>query len=425
MALAGGVTVRVPQRGGYFYTAGSILSPDGHCRPFDAKAQGTIVGSGVGLVVLKRLADALDDGDNIRAVILGVGINNDGSDKVGYTAPSTRGQAAAIRAAHARRGHHAESIGYVEAHGTGTILGDPIELSALTEVFRQHTDRRGFCGIGSVKSNFGHLSCAAGVAGLIKTVLALEHGAIPPTVHYTAPNPAIDLASSPFYVTTRAAAVGAQRVAAPRRRQLVRRRRHQRARRPRGSAAAARRRRASAPAPGPDPLGAERGGARRGDDATRRPPRAHPGDRSRRRGVHAARRAASLQYRRAMVVGSDDRARRVAAPARPGALPAPTAALERPVVFMFPGQGSQYPGMAAGLYKSEAGRAPRDRSLRARRSSRQLGADLRTLLFPPARRRRHGGRRVCATRSGRSRRCSRSATRSRSSGDPGASSPRR
>ena len=203
MALAGGVTVRVPQRGGYFYVAGSILSPDGHCRPFDANAQGTIVGSGVGLVVLKRLEDALADGDGVRAVILGVGVNNDGSDKVGYTAPGIRGQAAAVAAAYESAGITPDTVGYVEAHGTGTILGDPIELSALTEVFRNHTDRRGFCGIGSVKSNFGHLSCASGVAGLIKTVLTLEHGAIPPTLHYESPNPAIDFASSPFYVTTK------------------------------------------------------------------------------------------------------------------------------------------------------------------------------------------------------------------------------
>ena len=155
MALAGGVTVRVPQRGGYFYTAGSILSPDGHCRPFDANAQGTIVGSGVGIVVLKRLADALASRDQIRAVIRGTGVNNDGNDKVGYTAPSFRGQAAAIRAAHAMSGVAPDSIGYVEAHGTGTILGDPIELAALTEVFNEKTDRRGFCAVGSVKSNFG------------------------------------------------------------------------------------------------------------------------------------------------------------------------------------------------------------------------------------------------------------------------------
>ncbi len=136
MALAGGVTVRVPQRGGYFYTPGSILSPDGHCRPFDSDAQGTIVGSGVGVVVLKRLAAALADGDNVRAVILGVGLNNDGNDKAGYTAPSFRGQAGAIRAAQLAAGVSPESIGYIEAHGTGTILGDPIELSALIEVFR-------------------------------------------------------------------------------------------------------------------------------------------------------------------------------------------------------------------------------------------------------------------------------------------------
>ncbi|MEO7443115.1 MAG: polyketide synthase, partial [Acidimicrobiales bacterium] len=202
MALAGGVTVRVPQRGGYFYTAGSILSPDGHCRAFDAKAQGTVVGSGVGLVVLRRLGDALADGDQVRAVILGLGLNNDGSDKAGYTAPSFKGQAAAVRDALAMAGVSADSIGYVEAHGTGTILGDPIEVAALTEAYRHHTDRRQYCAIGSVKSNFGHLSCASGVAGLVKAVLTLEHGAIPPTVHFQSPNPAIDFASSPFYVAS-------------------------------------------------------------------------------------------------------------------------------------------------------------------------------------------------------------------------------
>ena len=135
-------------------------------------------------------------------MILGFGLNNDGSDKVGYTAPSVRGQAAAIASAHRWPASHRTPMGYVEAHGTGTILGDPIELSALTEVFRARTDRRGFCGIGSVKSNFGHLSCASGVAGLIKTMLTMEHGAIPPTVHFRAPNPALDLAASPFYVVT-------------------------------------------------------------------------------------------------------------------------------------------------------------------------------------------------------------------------------
>ena len=201
MALAGGVTVRVPQRGGYYYVAGSILSPDGHCRPFDVNAQGTIVGSGVGMVVLRRLEDALADGDSIRAVIRGFGLNNDGHDKVGYTAPSVRGQVAAIADAYQSAGISPDSVGYVEAHGTGTILGDPIELSALTEVFRSYTDRRGFCGIGSAKSNFGHLSCAAGVVGLVKTILSLQNAAIPPTVHYHAPNPAIDFVSSPFFVT--------------------------------------------------------------------------------------------------------------------------------------------------------------------------------------------------------------------------------
>ena len=191
MALAGGVTVRVPQRGGYYYVAGSILSPDGHCRPFDMNAQGTIVGSGVGMVVLKRLEDALADADDIRAVIRGFGLNNDGRDKVGYTAPGISGQIAAISDAYRTAGISPESVGYVEAHGTGTILGDPIELSALTEVFRMYTSRRGFCGIGSAKSNFGHLSCASGVVGLNKAVMSLQHAAIPPTMHYRAQTRAI------------------------------------------------------------------------------------------------------------------------------------------------------------------------------------------------------------------------------------------
>jgi acyl transferase domain-containing protein len=150
LALAGGATVRVPPLAGYYYTAGSILSPDGHCRPFDARAQGTIVGSGVGIVVLKRLDEAVADHDTIRAVIRGVGINNDGSDKAGYTAPGFKGQVEAVSTAYERAGVSPDTIGYVEAHGTGTILGDPIELSALTEVYRRHTDRLGYCGIGSL-----------------------------------------------------------------------------------------------------------------------------------------------------------------------------------------------------------------------------------------------------------------------------------
>jgi len=387
MALAGGVTVRVPQRGGYFYTAGSILSPDGHCRPFDANAQGTVVGSGVGLVVLKRLREAVADGDNIRAVILGVGLNNDGNDKVGYTAPSFRGQAAAIRAAHELAGVAPDTIGYIEAHGTGTILGDPIEISALNDVFQASTDRRGFCGIGSVKSNFGHLSCAAGVAGLIKTVLVLENGLIPPTVHFQKPNPAIDFASSPFYVTTRLQRW--DRNGTPRR-------------------------------AGVSSFGV--GGTNAHLVVEEAPVRPAPTERrSHQLIVVSARSQAALdqattglashleshpaqdladvaftlqvgrrafRHRRVLVCGSGDRAGAIAALREPARVGASIAAAERPVVFMFPGQGSQYPGMAAVLYKTEpVVRRAIDRC--ARILQKDIGADLRRLIFPTARRRAH------------------------------------
>ncbi|HUQ34164.1 MAG TPA: SDR family oxidoreductase [Pyrinomonadaceae bacterium] len=202
MALAGGVSIGVPQRAGYYFEAGGIGSPDGHCRAFDAEAQGTVGGSGVGVVVLKRLADALSDGDHIHAVIKGAAINNDGSLKVGYTAPSVDGQAKVIAMAHALAGINPETIGYVEAHGTGTPLGDPIEIAALSQAFGAGTNRKGFCAVGSVKTNIGHLDAAAGVAGLIKTILALNHKMLPPSLHFTRPNPNIDFDNSPFYVNT-------------------------------------------------------------------------------------------------------------------------------------------------------------------------------------------------------------------------------
>jgi amino acid adenylation domain-containing protein len=199
-ALAGGVAVHGGEKQGYLYQEGGINSPDGHCRAFDAGAQGTISGSGIGIVVLKRLADALADGDFIHAVIKGSAVNNDGAAKVGYTAPSVEGQAEAIREAHAAAGVEAETISYIEAHGTGTTLGDPIEIAALTQVFRRSTDKKGFCAVGSVKTNLGHLDTAAGVAGLIKTVLALEHQTIPPSLHFKQPNAALELDNSPFYI---------------------------------------------------------------------------------------------------------------------------------------------------------------------------------------------------------------------------------
>jgi phthiocerol/phenolphthiocerol synthesis type-I polyketide synthase E len=203
MALAGGSSVKAQQRTGYHFQDGGIFSPDGHCRAFDAEARGSISSSGVGIVVLKRLEDAIRDGDDIRAVILGSAVNNDASRKVGYTAPSVEGQARAIEAAQAMAGVTADTISYLEAHGTGTALGDPIEVEALTRAFRATCDKNGFCALGSVKSNVGHLHTAAGVAGLIKTVLSLEHGLLPPSLHFVEPNPRIDFASTPFYVNTR------------------------------------------------------------------------------------------------------------------------------------------------------------------------------------------------------------------------------
>lgn len=202
MAIAGGAWVNLLHDGGYHYQPGAILSPDGHCRAFDAKAAGTVIGSGIGVVVLKRLADAVADGDTIHAVIKGSAINNDGSAKAGYTAPSVAGQAEVILAAQAIAGVAADTISYVEAHGTGTTLGDPIEIAALTQAFRESTDRRGFCGIGSVKTNVGHLDAAAGVAGLIKTVLSLKHRTLLPSLNFEQPNPQIDFSASPFYVNT-------------------------------------------------------------------------------------------------------------------------------------------------------------------------------------------------------------------------------
>lgn len=202
MALAGGCTVKVPQNAGYYYQEGLLGSPDGHCRAFDEKAQGTIFGSGAGIVVMKRLSEAMEDGDNIYAVIKGSAINNDGSIKVSYTAPSVDGQAEVIAEAQAVAGIDPESVSYIEAHGTGTSLGDPIEVAALSKVFSESTSRKRFCSIGSVKTNIGHLDSASGVAGFIKTVLALKHKEIPPSINYEKPNPKIDFENSPFFVNS-------------------------------------------------------------------------------------------------------------------------------------------------------------------------------------------------------------------------------
>lgn len=198
MALAGGISVTLPQAGGYIYQEGGVLSKDGHCRPFDADGAGTVVGNGVGIVVLKRLADAVRDGDYIHAVIKGSAINNDGREKVGYTAPSVEGQAAVIRQALGMAVIEPETIMYVETHGTGTPLGDPVEVAALALA---HGDRDPaiLCALGALKASIGHLDAAAGIAGLIKTVLVLQHKEIPPNPYYNNPNPNADL-SRPFYI---------------------------------------------------------------------------------------------------------------------------------------------------------------------------------------------------------------------------------
>ena len=201
MALAGGAAIMVPQKEGYLFQEGMILSPDGHCRPFDARAKGIAGGNGVGAVLLKPLEAAIADRDRIYAVILGSAVNNDGDGKAGYTAPSMAGQSAVIREALNISQVNPDTIDYIEAHGTGTEIGDPMEISALTRIFSEKTNRKEFCGIGSVKANIGHLDTAAGVASLIKTVMALKHRTLPPSPNFRQPNPRINFSDTPFFVS--------------------------------------------------------------------------------------------------------------------------------------------------------------------------------------------------------------------------------
>ena len=202
LALAGGVSVHSPQKMGYLYHEGMILSPDGHCRAFDADAAGTIFGSGAGMVVLKRLDRATEDGDRIYGVIKGSAVNNDGGTKVGYLAPNIDGQTRVVAEALAFADVPPQSVGYIEAHGTGTKLGDPIEVTALTQAYHYDTRKAGYCALGSVKTNVGHLQIASGIVGLIKTTLCLYHQQVVPSLHFSQPNPQIDFEHSPFYVNT-------------------------------------------------------------------------------------------------------------------------------------------------------------------------------------------------------------------------------
>jgi amino acid adenylation domain-containing protein len=380
LALAGGVSIAADPVGGYLYQEGGILSPDGHCRAFDAAAAGTVGGSGAGVVVLKRMDDALRDGDAIRAVVKGSAINNDGAGKVGFTAPGVEGQAQAIAEALAIAGVEPAEVSYVETHGTGTALGDPIEIAALRTVFGQD-EREAPCALGAVKTNIGHLDTAAGVAGFIKTVLALQHGAIPPTLHFQSPNPETGLADSPFRVNT---------ALSPWTRNGVPRRAGVSSFGMGGTNAHAVLEEAPAPARSAAPDNSARLlvlSARDAEALERMRAglaahlAAHPE-------LHLADVAGTLQEGRAAhplrwsaAVRSLDDARAALAepdarrPARQAAEPAP------PVAFLFPGQGTQHAGMARALYEREPV-FRREIDGCASALFPELGVDLRALLFP-------------------------------------------
>jgi acyl transferase domain-containing protein len=394
IALAGGVGVNFPQKAGYLYQEGGILSPDGHCRPFDAAAKGTVGGDGVGIVVLKRYSEAVRDGDRILAVIKGSAINNDGSMKVGFTAPSVEGQAEVIAQAMAAADVEPESIGYIETHGTGTQMGDPIELSALTDVFRASTSKKGFCAIGSLKSNVGHMNSAAGVGSLIKTILALRHKQIPPSLHYESPNPMIDFAESPFYVasrlldwprgaTPRRAGVSSFGIGGTNAHVIVEEAPEQKSRPSRRGCQLL-------------PISARSYGAlaqaeQRLADWLEKNPGAQLAD-----VAHTLQTGRQWFAHRRLVVAADHQSAITALREGKGQSlirePKP-----RSVAFLFPGQGSQYAGMGRGLYEHEpVFRAELDRC--AERLVPLLGLDLRRLLFPTLGEEEHASKQLAETR---------------------------
>ncbi|MER6345131.1 type I polyketide synthase [Streptomyces sp. NPDC001595] len=380
-ALAAAVSVNPSALLGYRYVPDGPFSPDGHCRAFAADAAGTSSGDGVGAVVLKRLEDALADGDRIRAVIRGSAVNNDGRRKVGFSAPSAAGQTEVILAAQAQAMTDAGTIGLVEAHGTATRLGDPIEVAALTEAFRYSTDRHGYCALGSVKTNIGHLGAAAGIAGLIKAVLALEHRQIPPSLHFERPNPHIDFATGPFRVPTtledwpagdhpRRAAVSAFGIGGTNAHVILEETPPTR----------------PAPHRAPEdgrrlvlPLSARTAGALRGQaDALARHLERRP-DLRLDDIAHSLRTdRPALRHRLTVTAASRDEALaalRTAAPTTP-ALPDEPAR----VAFLLPGGGTQYPGMGADLYREhDVYRDTVDECARILRPA--LGADLRDTLL--------------------------------------------
>jgi len=381
LALAGGVSVIIPQTTGYRYAHGSIVSPDGHCRAFDARSAGAVSGSGAGAIALKRLSDALRDGDPVRAVIRGSAVNNDGGAKVAFTAPGVEGQAAVIAEALEAADVDPDTVTCVEAHGTGTELGDVIEIAALTRAFRDVTAREGFCAVGSVKTNIGHLDTAAGVAGLIKTVLAMEHREIPPTLHFQAPNPRIAFAGSPFFVAAGETAPwetdGAPRRAGVSSFGIG------------GTNAHVVLEEAPSPAPsGPSrpwqllgvsarSASAAQEVAARLADALQRHPHLPLADvaHTLREGRH------DFAHRRIAVVREGEDAAAILRGAVPERVAAGVAeAGARSVVFLFSGLGDHHPGMARGLYEAEpAFRAEVDRC--ATILLPLLGADVREAVF--------------------------------------------
>ncbi|MBA3914548.1 MAG: acyltransferase domain-containing protein, partial [Acidobacteriales bacterium] len=383
MALAGGVAIRVPQKAGYTYQEGMIYSREGCCRPFDARADGTVFANGVGIVVLKRLDDALRDRDNVQAVIRGWALNNDGATKVGYTAPSLEGQMEVIALAHAVADVEPETVTHVEAHGTGTSLGDPIEIAALTQAFRIGTGKTAFAAISSVKSNVGHLDVAAGVTGLIKAALELKHKLLVPSLHFEKPNSNIDFAASPFYVNTALAewrsAHGPRRAGvssfgiggtnahvvleeAPQSEPAV-------------SARSAQLLLLSAKTPSALNAATANLAAHL---------RAHPD-------LQLADGAFTLQcgrrafdHRRAVVCHqSEQAAQLLEEPDKNRSLHSIDAPRERPVVFLFPGQGTQQVGMARHIYENEQSFRD-DVDLCAEIVHHSLGEDLRSVLYPAA-----------------------------------------
>ncbi|WP_237774413.1 non-ribosomal peptide synthetase/type I polyketide synthase [Actinosynnema sp. ALI-1.44] len=385
LALAGGVCVRVPHRVGYRYEQGLIYSPDGHCRPFDADGAGTVFGNGVGVVVLKRLADAQRDGDRVLAVLKGSAVNNDGMDKVGYTAPSVRGQEAVVAEAIAASGVPARSITAVEAHGTGTHVGDPIEIAALTRAFGRSTSDTQFCAVSSVKSNIGHLESAAGIASFIKAVLQLQHRTLVPSLHFNQPNPRIDFPATPFFVNDelrewpngrfpRRIGVSSFGIGGTNAHVVL-----EQAPEPDTAPAADDRPHLvvlSAKTPAAlDAMSQAVSGKLAELERTPLADIAHT--------LQVGR--APMRYRRAVVAADTADAAAVLSGADQGRVRTADAGLTPArVVFLFPGQGAQYPGMSQGLYENEpVFTAAMDEC--AGLLAEPLGIDLRTVLYPSER----------------------------------------